>query len=62
MKSTRFFLMTLTLSAGSLLFFSSCKKENSSPNNVTKVDTAVLAVNFSANSPFTFFSFKKAER
>jgi len=59
MKSTWFFLMALALSAGSLLFFNSCKKEDSSPNNVTKVDTAVLSVNFSANSPFAFFSFKK---
>ncbi|MCC7401336.1 MAG: HmuY family protein [Chitinophagaceae bacterium] len=58
MKTKFIPLLMIFTAASGLLFFSSCKKDNSSAVKTTNVDTAVLAVNFSSNSPFAFFSFK----
>jgi len=58
MKKTFISLMTTTLITG-IVFFASCKKDKSITDVQPVVaDTAIVVVNFSTTSSYSFFSFK----
>jgi len=58
MKRQFFSLMTTALLTG-IIFLSSCKKnKNDIASQPVTADTAIVIVNFSPSSPYSFFSFK----
>jgi hypothetical protein len=58
MKRQFFSVLTVAMMSG-IIFLVSCKKNNNDmTNQPLKADTAVVVVNFSTSSPYSFFSFK----
>jgi hypothetical protein len=57
MKRKFITLLSLTLMS-SIIFLSSCKKNNVVVSQPVVADTSIVVVNFSSSSPYAFFSFK----
>lgn len=50
------FVTTVVLAG--IVLLTACKKDNGSGSQTVTADTAIVVVNFSASTPYTFFSFK----
>lgn len=55
---TKFIFPVMAVILGGVIFFTSCKKDNTGNTAPVTADTATVPVNFSSSSPYAFFSFK----